>query len=270
MPAPRRKKPLRPRPPPSSSSSDSRPPTSSTRRVASAPPPFPDDDNFTILDYTDGRVPEWNAEWERLLVTFYDPNSPPFIDEREDAVELPVYVDEWAYTCREAGAKSVTWEGLRLMEKITADDYEQRYAEPWRRKTKAEREQIVLQMLEHVQRGRAKGPGRGEMLRMLAPEITLEKLAGGGEDGLLKLANSLVVEGWTQEGQRSVFVRHETFERKLLFNFDQNTLLPASRALRCFQEEQRLTRHSYLFEVILDLFKVIVGLTLFFKIELHS
>ncbi|ORY89490.1 hypothetical protein BCR35DRAFT_329415 [Leucosporidium creatinivorum] len=257
MPAPRRKKPLRPRPPPSSSN-DSRPSASSTRPFTSAPPSPIDDDHLTILDYP-GRVREWNSKWERRLAVFYDPNSPPFIDERQDAVELAAYLDEWAYTCREAGAKSVRGQGLVLMETTTAKDFEQRYAEPWRRKPKAEREEIVLQVLEHVHRGRAAGPARGESMRMLAPEITLEQLAGGKGEGLLKLANSLVVEGWTQERQWSVFVRNKAFERKCLFNFDQDTLLPASKALRAFQEEQRLTRHSYLFEVVLDLFRVIEG-----------
>lgn len=264
MPEPRRKKPLRPRPPPSTSSSNSRAPASSARRSAAAPPSLPVDDHFTIVDYSE-RLREWNAEWERRLAIFYDPNSPPFVDEREDAVQLAVYVDEWAYTCREAGAKSVRGQGLRLMEKTTVDDFEQRYAEPWRRKTKEEREELVLQVLQHVHQGRAAGPERGEMMRLFAPEVTLEQLAGGGGEGLLKLANSLVVEGWSQEGQWSVFVRHEAFERKFLFNFDQDALLPASKALRAFQEEHRLTRHSYLFEVVGDLLTAIVGLLLLFR-----
>jgi hypothetical protein len=179
---------------------------------------------------------------------------------------LAAYVDEWAYTCRDAGAKSVRGQGLRLLEKTTAQDFEKRYAEPWRSKKRKEREQLVLQVLEYVHRGRATGPEMAERMRVLAPEITLEQLAGGGGEGLLKLANSLVVEGWTQNGQWSVFVRHEAFERKFLFNFDQDTLLPSSRALRCFQEEQRLTRHSHLFEVVLDLLAAIVSLV---RVNLH-
>jgi hypothetical protein len=87
----------------------------------------------------------------------------------------------------------------------------------------------------------AQRTGKGGDVRMLAPEVTLEQMAGGDGEGFLKLINALLVEGSTEDGEWSVFVRHEAFERKFLFKFDQDTILPASKVLRGFQYEQVLT-----------------------------
>lgn len=222
--------------------------------------PFPLDLGYRRLKIKDypGRLREWNAEWERRLTAFYDPASPPFVDEKEDAADLAIYVDEWGYHCREAGIEGVKSTFMQLCLEKTAGEFEGRYAEPWRRAGREKREEMLLKVLEHAHRQSAKGPERWETFRMLVPEITLERMAGGDGEGFLKLIDALLVEGWTEDEQWTVFLRHEAFERKFLFNFDHETLLPASQALRGFQFEQLLIRTSYLLTLVLDLLCVIV------------
>ncbi|ORY89483.1 hypothetical protein BCR35DRAFT_329408 [Leucosporidium creatinivorum] len=261
-----RKKPLHPLAPsshktqPRSNASTSSTSAQTQTRRSSSYEPFALDAGqrrLKILDYK-GRVRDWNSEWERRLAAFYDPNSPPFVDE-EDAADLALYVDEWGFHCREAGIKGVKGVFMSLCGEKAASDFEEKYAEPWRKAGREGREEMLLKALEHGHRQSAKGPERAETLRMLAPEITLEQMAGGEGEGFLKLIDALLVEGSTEDGEWIVFVRQEGFERKFLFNFDQDTLLPASKALRGFQYEQVLTRTSYLLVLVLDVLSLISG-----------
>lgn len=202
---------------------------------------------------------EWNAEWERRLAAFYVPNSPPFVDE-EDAADLALYVDERGLHCREAGIKGTKLVFMSFCGEKAASDFEEKYAEPWRKAGKKGGEGgDAAEGVGACRAGGFKGTSRGETLRMLAPEVTLQQMAGGKGEGFLKLINALLVEGWTEDGEWTVFLCHEAFERKFLFDFDQDTLLPASKAPRGFQHEQLLTRTSYFLVLVLDVLSAIVS-----------
>ncbi|ORY89489.1 hypothetical protein BCR35DRAFT_350466 [Leucosporidium creatinivorum] len=177
--------------------------------------------------------------------------------EELDPIRLSRFLDEAAFADREEGKRMVQHQADMLSEKVTAADWEEAYVKKWDAMSVHEREALFLDILSRSQEISEMQHGDSLGARFNCPEFSLEEMTGGDGSGLWRLVSALSTEGRIIDGERQIFVRNTAWEKKFGFNIDDETSLPPSKALRAYQEEMRLRRHSKLLEMTGGLLKFI-------------
>jgi hypothetical protein len=88
--------------------------------------------------------------------------------------------------------------------------------QPWKARGKEGREELVLQALKHFDQEWTT-IGREDQ-RLLAPEFTLEEMAGGEGEGFLRLVRNLLLPAAEPSISSSFRVHHEQLDRMYGFN----------------------------------------------------
>lgn len=165
-----------------------------------------------------------------------------------DPIALSSFLDEAAFADREEGKRMIQHQSDLLAEKVTASDYAT-YVKKWKAFSVKEREDLFLDILAHSQETAEMQHSNSLSAILNVPEFSRAEMTRGDGSGFLRLVDALMTEGRIVDGKRQIFVRNAAWEKKFGFTIDDETVLPPSKAIRAYQEEMRLRRHSKLFEV---------------------
>ena len=193
------------------------------------------------LVWSDASFP-WSEE--RHLQRIYRDSTTPDIDESTHHFEIH-RIDEHSCFVREESQTGVLHQAKKFHAELQLD-WGGKALATWKDKPELEREEIVLAVLAKPRGGMDDDARKKESdNRSLAPEITLQEMAGSGGEGFLKLVNALILHDSTTYP----IVRHETFERLHGLRLNADVVeLPRSQIIRAFQDDRLLARHSYLLD----------------------
>ncbi|GAA6020423.1 hypothetical protein JCM11491_000239 [Sporobolomyces phaffii] len=228
-----------------------------------------DDDDVSIEELEFGTeilladfesVREWNAKHDDIIAWFYEEGSPCLIDPRHPSQHARRYLTNFALAARERGRRAVHSSYVGLFHTI-ADDraaFNERFLEPWKAKSQAQREETILAALSAVARLEELG-GRRTFARnrRLVPEITLEHLCQGQGRGLVDLIDTLCDFALDPTKLSTHPVPNDQVFRKL--GIAKMGELPPSMADRALQDELLLIRHSMLATLVHAILDTIVG-----------
>lgn len=123
------------------------------------------------------RTKEWNALMEKEMELMYDLKAEPIVTAADSAAYLD-YLDEYSFASRKRGAEMMWLMSEGLARLLTGEGFEDEWMRPWKEATKERREEVLLQMLR--EQADMRDASKIDH-RLLAPEITLDRLASNPE-----------------------------------------------------------------------------------------